>query len=233
MRPSTLRATSITATPRACRLVPVAATFCAALLAAACAATPSAVVSTGPTPESGPRLTVRTEPGAPPAATAPAITAAPAPRALVVSTADELVGTRYRYGGSSPKSGFDCSGFIHWVYSRHGIDLPRTARGLGTAGARIPARRAELLPGDLLLFAGHGTRITHAAIYVGDGRIIHASSGQRTVRYDDLDSPRGRWFRRHLVSARRVIDVERGPGASSQASGRAAADGGQAPVARR
>jgi cell wall-associated NlpC family hydrolase len=199
-------------------MAPIAATLCGALLAAACAKPPAAIVTTVPLPESGPRLTVGTDPGAPPASVA---TPPSTPRALVVATADDLVGTRYRYGGSSPKSGFDCSGFIHWVYAQQGIDLPRTARGLGTAGTRIPARRAELLPGDLLLFAGHGTRITHAAIYVGDGRIIHASSGQRTVRYDDLDSPRGRWFRAHLVSARRVI-AERGSGARDQALGTAA-----------
>ena len=205
MRPSTLRATSITSMRRPRPIAPLAGATCAALLAVACAAPPAAVVTTVPLPESRPRLTVETDPGAPPSAV---VTPAPTARALVVATADDLVGTRYRYGGSSPKSGFDCSGFIHWVYSQQGIDLPRTARGLSTAGTRIPARRAELLPGDLLLFAGRGTRITHVAIYVGDGRIIHASSGQRTVRYDDLDSPRGRWFRQHVVSARRVIPAE-------------------------
>ena len=230
MRPSTLRATSITSMHRPRRMAPLAATICAALLAAACAAPPAAIVTTVPLPEGRPRLTVGTEPGAPPSSvTTPAST----PRALVVATADELVGTPYRYGGDSPKSGFDCSGFIHWVYSQQGIDLPRTARGLSTAGTRIPARRAGLLPGDLLLFAGRGTRITHAAIYVGDGRIIHASSGQRTVRYDDLDSPRGRWFRQHVVSARRVIDAERVPGAGDQALGTAETAGGQMPGARR
>lgn len=210
MRPSTLRATSITSMHRPRRMAPLAAILCATLLAAACAARPAATVTTVPLPENGPRLTVGTDPVAPPSSVAtPAPTPAPTPRALIVATADELVGTRYRYGGNSPKSGFDCSGFIHWVYSQQGIDLPRTARGLSTAGTRIPARRAELLPGDLVLFAGHGTRITHVAIYAGAGRIIHASSGQRTVRYDDLDSPRGRWFRAHLVSARRVIEAER------------------------
>ena len=204
MHPSTLRATSITSMHRPGRMAPLAATLCAALLAAACAP-PPAVVAPVPLPESGPRLTVGTEPGTPPTSVVPL---EPTPRALVVATADELVGTRYRYGGNSPKRGFDCSGFVHWVYSQQGIDLPRTTRGLTRAGTRIPARRAELLPGDLLLFAGHGTRVTHVAIYVGDGRIIHASSGQHAVRYDDLDSPRGRWFRQHVVSARRVIDAE-------------------------
>ncbi|MFL5563183.1 MAG: C40 family peptidase [Gemmatimonadaceae bacterium] len=209
--PSTLRATSITPVHLARRLtVPLGAAICAALLATACATQPAAVVTTAPLPASGPRLTVGTDPGAPPSTTAtPERTPEPTPRALVVATADELVGTRYRYGGNSPKTGFDCSGFVHWVYSRQGIDLPRTTRGLTTAGTRIPARRAELLPGDLLLFAGNGTRITHVAIYVGDGRIIHASSGQHAVRYDDLDSPRGRWFRSHVISARRVIRAGR------------------------
>lgn len=205
--PSTLRATSITAIHLARRLAgPLGAAVCTALLTTGCATRPAAVVTTVPIPVSGPRLTVGVDPGAPPS---PMATAEPTPRALVVATADELVGTRYRFGGSSPKSGFDCSGFVQWVYSRQGIDLPRTTRGLTTAGTRIPARRAELLPGDLLLFAGSGTRITHVAIYVGDGRIIHASSGQHAVRYDDLDSPRGHWFRSHVISARRVIPAVR------------------------
>lgn len=205
--PSTLRATSITPIPFVRRLTaPLGAAICAALLATACAAPPAAVVTTVPLPEGGPRLTVGTDPGAPPASVA---APEPTPRALLVATADDLVGTRYRYGGTSPKTGFDCSGFVHWVYSRQGIDLPRTTHGLTTAGSRIPARRTELLPGDLLLFAGHGTRVTHVAIYVGDGRIIHASSGQGEVRYDDLDSARGRWFRRHVISARRVIAADR------------------------
>ena len=207
MQPSTPRATSHTSTGCPRRFALLAPILGAVLLAAACAAPPATIATTtAPLPESGPRLTVETDPGAPPSSVA---TPEPTPRALVVAAADELVGTRYRYGGSSPKSGFDCSGFVHWVYAQQGIDLPRTTRGLTKAGTRIPARRTELLPGDLLLFAGHGTRVTHVAIYVGDGRIIHASSGQRTVRYDDLDSARGRWFRQHVVSARRVMPAAR------------------------
>lgn len=133
---------------------------------------------------------------------------APPTRTLVLATADDLVGTRYRYGGTTPAGGFDCSGFVRWVFSQHGIDLPRTAHEMGAAGHRIPARRTELAPGDLLLFAEHGARVSHVAIYLGDGRIVHASSGQGAVRYDDLDSARGRWFRRHVVSARRVIATD-------------------------
>ena len=210
MRSSTLRASYVTSASSARRHGTTLATMACIVLLTACATRPSSVVAPAPAPAparaDAARLTVAPGTSAPaPAAAAPA----PTPQALLLATADELVGTRYRYGGTSPKSGFDCSGFVRWVYSQQGIDLPRTTRGLTTAGTRIPARRAELLPGDLLLFAGHGTRITHVAIYVGDGRIIHASSGQREVRYDDLDSSRGRWFRRHVVSARRVIAAAR------------------------
>lgn len=233
MHPSALRATSITSMHCPRRVASLAAMLGAALLAAACATAPSTVVTTAPLPEGRPRLTVGTDPGASPSAIA---APPPAPRALVMATADGLVGTRYRFGGSSPKSGFDCSGFVRWVYLQQGIDLPRTARGLSASGARIPARRAELLPGDLLFFAGGGTRISHVAIYAGDGRIIHASSGQRAVRYDDLDSPRGRWFRRHIVSARRVIrDLpdDRVSGAGDHALGTPGTGRGQLPGARR
>ena len=136
--------------------------------------------------------------------------AAPSPaphdrRGIVLADAEQLVGTRYRYGGSTPERGFDCSGFVQWVFSRQGIELPRTSRAMSKSGVRIAARRAVLLPGDLLFFAEQNAAISHVAIYAGDGRIIHASSGQGVVRYDDLDSARGEWFRRHVVRARRVI----------------------------
>lgn len=154
-----------------------------------------------PLPADSARLT------AAPAGAAPA-KASHSPRELVLLSADELLGTRYRYGGSTPERGFDCSGFVHWVYSNQGVELPRTARAMSKAGTRIPARRAVLLPGDLLFFAEAGGGVSHVAIYAGDGRIVHASSGEGEVRYEDLDSARGQWFRRHIVSARRVIGAE-------------------------
>ncbi|HEX2779016.1 MAG TPA: C40 family peptidase [Gemmatimonadaceae bacterium] len=175
----------------------------AAFAASGCVVPPAVVGAPSPvsTAADG-RLTVNGP--AAPAASSPAVVTPPTPERLVVATADDLVGTPYRYGGDSPARGFDCSGFVRWVYAQQGIELPRTARAMASAGTRVPARRAVLRPGDLLLFAEHG-RITHVAIFVGDGRIVHASSGRRVVRYDDLDSARGKWFRRHVVSARRVI----------------------------
>ena len=173
------------------------------LLVAGCASVQSSYETNGPSPiaaDTG-RLTAR----APAAVNAVAFPIARKPREIVLADAEQLVGTPYRFGGNSPTEGFDCSGFVHWVFLRQGIDLPRTARAMSKSGVRVAARRAVLLPGDLLFFAEKGAAVSHVAIYAGDGRIIHASSGQSAVPYEDLDSGRGEWFRRHVVSARRVM----------------------------
>ena len=97
-----------------------------------------------------------------------------------------LVGTPYRYGGNTPEGGFDCSGLIGYVYrSRIGTAPPRTVAQLSDFGRPVSAD--ELRTGDLVLF-GRG-RPTHAGIYVGQGRFVHAPSTGGTVRLDSLDSP--------------------------------------------
>jgi len=94
-----------------------------------------------------------------------------------------LVGTPYRYGGNTPDSGFDCSGLIGYVYrSRAGLVPPRTVAQLSAFGE--PVGIDEIRTGDLVLF-GRG-RPTHAGIYVGDGRFVHAPSTGGTVRLDQL-----------------------------------------------
>jgi cell wall-associated NlpC family hydrolase len=123
----------------------------------------------------------------------------------VLATADRYVGTRYRYGGESPAEGFDCSGFVQFVFSRNGVKLPRTSYHQVGAGRAAPREVAALQPGDLLFFATRGRRVDHVAIYAGDGRIIHASAGAGSVRYDDIDTDRGEWYLRHFVAARRVL----------------------------
>ena len=122
----------------------------------------------------------------------------------IVKTATRYLGTRYRFGGTKPGA-FDCSGFVRYVFARHGIPLPRTATDQAAVGNLIVVGLDSVAVGDLLFFATKRGRSTHVAIYAGDGRIIHASSGSRRVRYDDLASPRGRWFIEHLSSVRRVI----------------------------
>jgi cell wall-associated NlpC family hydrolase len=100
-------------------------------------------------------------------------------------------------------SGFDCSGFVQYVYAQQGVDLPRTARQMAGAGTAVEPSTRALAVGDLLLFQ-QGGRISHVAIYAGNHRFIHSSSSGNGVRYDDLDSRRGRWFADHMVAARRV-----------------------------
>jgi hypothetical protein len=75
---------------------------------------------------------------------------------------------------------------------------------MASSGQRVLPKWSALKPGDLVLFAEPGERISHVAIYAGSRRIIHASSSGRRVRYDALDTKRGRWFTRRIVAARRV-----------------------------
>jgi cell wall-associated NlpC family hydrolase len=130
---------------------------------------------------------------------------ATASAATVLATGERYVGTPYTYGGETPWAGFDCSGFVQYVFARHGIELPRTSRGQGGAGWKLPGGTAALRPGDLMLFSSTGGRIDHVAIYAGDGRILHSSRGNGGVGYDDLSSSRGQWFLDHHVASRRVI----------------------------
>lgn len=97
-----------------------------------------------------------------------------------------LVGTPYRYGGNTPESGFDCSGLIRHVYqSRAGLAAPRTVAQLQHWGEPLPGE--ALRSGDLVLFAQRGEP-THAGIYVGEGRFVHAPSTGGEVRLDKLNS---------------------------------------------
>ena len=125
-------------------------------------------------------------------------------RARVIPTAEHYLGVKYVYGGTSPSSGFDCSGFVQYVFARHGVSLPRTSRQQAQVGTRLSTSIRSLTPGDLVMFAEDGERISHVAIYAGDNKIIHASSSGGSVRYDDLTTARGQWFADHLVAARRV-----------------------------
>jgi cell wall-associated NlpC family hydrolase len=133
----------------------------------------------------------------------------PAPTAsasAVLTTGDSYLGTRYAYGGSAPQTGFDCSGFVQFVYGRNGVTLPRTSRQQATAGRSMAAKLdGNLRAGDLLFFSQRGDVVDHVAIYAGNDRVLHSSSSGGGVRYDDLTTARGKWFRDRLVAVRRVL----------------------------
>ncbi|VXC40576.1 Hydrolase Nlp/P60 [Pseudomonas sp. 8Z] len=122
-----------------------------------------------------------------------------------------LVGTPYRYGGNTPDGGFDCSGLIGYVYrDAAGISLPRSTRELSSM-RRPGVARDELRSGDLVFFATSGGRaVSHAGIYVGEGRFVHAPSTGGTVRLDSLDN---RYWHAAYLSAKRVLtpDLARNP----------------------
>jgi len=138
-----------------------------------------------------------------PAARLPRATSASAAR--VLATADRYLGTRYRYGGKTPATGFDCSGFVQYVFGRNSVNLPRTSRQQATAGRALAARVDSLKPGDLMLFSSQGVRIDHVAIYVGNNRMLHSSAGAAKVVYDDLTTARGKWYLKRHVASRRVL----------------------------
>ena len=129
--------------------------------------------------------------------------------ARVLATADRYLGVPYRWGGTSPRTGFDCSGYVQYVYAREGVTLPRPSRQQAAAGVRRPTRGDAAGPGDLVMFAEPGAAISHVAFYAGGGRILHASSSGGGVRYDDLGTRRGQWYRERLVAVRHVSG--RGP----------------------
>jgi cell wall-associated NlpC family hydrolase len=123
----------------------------------------------------------------------------------VLATADQYVGTKYVWGGSTP-NGFDCSGFVQYVFRQHGIELPRTSRQQAQVGESVSASLDDLQVGDLMFFATNGTRIDHIAIYAGNDEMLHSSSSGGGVGYDSFSSKRGRWFAEHHVATRRVLE---------------------------
>ena len=123
----------------------------------------------------------------------------------ILATADRYLGKKYVYGGETPGEGFDCSGFVQYVFGRHGVDLPRTSRQQAGAGRTLPRKPGSLKPGDLMLFSSKGGRVDHVAIYAGNNRILHSSAGAGGVVYDDLSTSRGKWYLARHVASRRVL----------------------------
>jgi cell wall-associated NlpC family hydrolase len=116
----------------------------------------------------------------------------------LISTAKDQLGVRYSWGGTS-RSGFDCSGFVQYVFAKHGVKLPRTALSQSGVGQKVA--RADLQAGDLVFFITRGSRVSHVGIYVDSGKFIHASSGGGRVRIDALSTS---YYAKRYAGARRV-----------------------------
>ena len=119
----------------------------------------------------------------------------------VMFAAMQQVGKPYRYGGSSPTTGFDCSGLIDYVFLESiGMKLPRTVKELKAMPAPSIDKK-DLQSGDLIIFAtGRSRKADHAGIYVGQGRVVHAPSSGGKVRLDKLNDDY--WRRSFLIGKR-------------------------------
>lgn len=123
----------------------------------------------------------------------------PIQAADVTLNAVSLVGTPYRRGGNTPDSGFDCSGLIRYVYKASaGVNAPRTVAQLSDWGQPVPSDAVQT--GDLVVFTLGSGPASHAGIYVGDGRFVHAPSTGGEVRLDRLASV---YWSRQQVAFRR------------------------------
>ena len=116
-------------------------------------------------------------------------------RPRIVTIALQYVGSPYARGGASP-AGFDCSGFVMYVYGRAGLSLPHSAVKQYRLGSA--ASRAELKPGDIVFF----DHLRHSGIYIGDGKFVHASKSGDFVKVSRLDEA---WFRSRWAGARRFL----------------------------
>lgn len=130
----------------------------------------------------------------------------------VLTSASELIGNamvflgvNYRYGGSSPETGFDCSGFVRTTFEKaRGYVLPRRAADQAAATQKIA--KEELKPGDLVFFNTMRRAFSHVGIYIGEGKFIHAPRTGSSVRVDDMNS--SYWLNR-FNGARRVAEAHK------------------------
>ena len=122
-------------------------------------------------------------------------------RSEIVRTAKSFLNVPYRWGGTSPARGFDCSGFSMTVYQLNGLNMPRSSKAQWEAG--VPIDRDQLSQGDLVFFATSGNEeVSHVGIYLGENIMIHAPGWGKRIRIDSLEE---KYYRRHFVGMRSYL----------------------------
>lgn len=119
----------------------------------------------------------------------------------VVRTAAKQIGRPYRLGGTTPKSGFDCSGLIYWAYKQHGIQVPRVTTQQAKAGKFVP--KNTLRPGDILVFKSRSApNGLHTGIYMGNNKFLHSPNSKSKVKTEEL---KGSYWGKQYMHARRIV----------------------------
>ena len=116
----------------------------------------------------------------------------------IIASSMDYIGVPYVFGGTTPY-GFDCSGYVQYIFAKAGISIPRTADVQYEFGT--PISTTELIPGDLVFFTTYTYGASHVGIYLGDGNFIHASSS-RGVTIDSLASS---YYSSHYIGSRRIL----------------------------
>lgn len=124
----------------------------------------------------------------------------PVTRSAVIRTASSQVGKPYKYGGSSPETGYDCSGFTRWVYEQHGVTLPRRSSDQLHIGRKVG--KGDLKEADLVFFDVNGKGALHVGIYMDEKTFIHSPSRGGRVRKDNFSD---RYWQKSFLEGRGVL----------------------------
>ncbi len=120
--------------------------------------------------------------------------------AVIIPKAESMLGVMYKYGGNTP-AGFDCSGFVQWVYKHAGVKLPRSAKDQARVGVAVKSKK-DIQVGDIVTFKRK--RVYHTGIYLGEGKFIHSPRTNKDIRISDMSVS---YFSRYYTGTRRVADL--------------------------